>query len=124
MADDAAVSAVQAQLPDESDLFGVDSSYIGILLDSGLSETKVILSCWRAIAAKSSTMANVSESGSSRDLSNIFENARQMIDVWQARADDEDKAGGEDPTGKARARVHTAVRNEKRGLAFPTNLRG
>ena len=124
MADEAAVAAVTAQLPDEADLFGVDSGYIGILLDSGLSETKVILSSWRAIAAKSSTMASVSESGSSRDLSSIFDNARQMIDVWQSRADDEDRSGNEDSTGKARARVHTARRAEQRGLAFPDSLRG
>ncbi|AVO26074.1 hypothetical protein SEA_THUMB_17 [Mycobacterium phage Thumb] len=123
MADDAAVAAVLNQLPDEADVFGVDADYVGILLDSGLTETKVILSAWRAIAAKSSTMTNVSESGSSRDLSSIFDNARQMIDVWQARADAEDKDLITD-NGKARARVHTARRAEQRGLAFPDSLRG
>lgn len=124
MADEAAVNAVLAQLPDEADIFGIDDSYISILIDSGLSETKVILSCWRAIAAKSSTVTDVQESGSSRDLSSIFQNARQMIDVWQARADDEEKASNEDSSGKARARVYTAVRAGQRGLSFPDSLRG
>lgn len=111
MADEAVVSAVLADLPEEADLFGVNSESVGILLDSGLTQTKATLASWRSVAARSSTMANVSESGSSRDLGRIFDNARQMIDVWQARADADDKANTVDPvTGKARARVSSAVR--------------
>ena len=111
MADEAAVAAILAELPDEADLFGVDASSVGILLDSGLSQNKATLATWRTVAAKSSTMANVSESGSSRDLGRIFDNAIRMIEHYQARVDAEDKLATVDPaTGKARGRTHTAVR--------------
>lgn len=111
MADQGTVDAVLANLPEEADEFGVNAQSVGILLDSGLSETKATLASWRSIAAKTSTAVDISESGSSRSLSTLFENAARMVEIWQARADAEDKLATVDPaSGKARARIHTAVR--------------
>ena len=109
MASQGDIDAVKVQVIDEADSFGITDSVITAWLDSGLSVTKSILATWRAIAAKTAMVEDVSESGSSRN-SRIHDNARAMVEIWQARADAEDKATLTDDLGRKRWASHTATR--------------
>lgn len=105
MAEQSAIDAVRIQIPDEALALGVSDSIIGNWLDSGTSQTKTILLALRAVAAKSASIEDISESGSSR-TQRLNERVMSLIADWQARADAEDKQAGVRPN----ARVHTAVR--------------
>lgn len=108
MADQASIDAVKIHLPDEAADLGIDDAVITSWLDSGLSTTKSILAGWRAVAAKTVGVEDVTESGSSR-TNRLHERAAEMIRDWQARADAEDAATGALPP-KAHAKVYTVVR--------------
>lgn len=108
MAEQAAIDAVKLQLIDELDLAAITDISIGAMLDAGLSETKVILANWRIIAGKLVMVADVSESGSSRQLGVSFDKATRMIELWQAKSDAEDAAAV--VVTKKNAVVHTAIR--------------
>jgi hypothetical protein len=110
VADQAVIDAVLLDLADEAVELGFDSTIIGTMLDAGVTQTKVTLAGWYAIAGKMTTDLDISESGSSRSFGSLFDKARQMIEVWQKKADAEDDLTNSDSTGKARARIHTAVR--------------
>ena len=105
MADQSAIDAVKLQLPDEAADFGLTDSAIGNLLDSGLSQTKVMLAAWRGISAKASTVEDVNESGSSR-TSRIADIAMQQVTYWQGLSDKEDKSINQDPAGRQRFASH------------------
>jgi len=92
MADQNAINAVKVQLPDEASGLGIDDTYIGTLLDAGNNQTHAILAAYRAIAAKTMMLTDVSESGSTRNMSILNSNARQMVTYWQGIADKEDAA--------------------------------
>lgn len=94
MADPALVASVKAQIPNEAITFGFDDTMLGTFLDSGLSVNKTILAVWRGIAAKTALMTDVNESGSSRNMSALNLNAREMVTYWQAQVDREDKQAG------------------------------
>jgi len=108
VADSAAISSVKLQLADEAEDLGIDDTIIETWLDSGLSQTKAILAGWRAIAAKTVSTEDVSESGSSRTI-RLHERAVELVRDWQARADAEDAASG---TGIAKP--HAASRTATR----------
>jgi hypothetical protein len=107
MADQAAVTRVLLQLPDESPTMGFGADTVAALLDAPTTETKVILAGWRAVAAKAAAMGDVNESSSSR-TNPLFDRAAQMIPIWQARADSEDMAAGTNVRQRGASR--TAVR--------------
>jgi hypothetical protein len=107
MADSAQIAAVSLQIPDEAESLGFDTQAISDLLDSGLSQTKTILAVLNGMAAKSASIEDISESGSSRS-SKFFDNLKALIDYWQSRADKEDIVAGN--AVKENARVYTAVR--------------
>jgi hypothetical protein len=108
VADQAEIDAVKIHLANEAADLGVDDAIIGSWIDSGLSQTKSVLAGWRAIAAKTVGVEDVSENGSSRTV-RLHERAIELIRDWQARADAEDTVIGVLPP-KAHAKVHTAVR--------------
>lgn len=99
MADQAAIDSVKVHLADEAESLGVDDTVIETWLDSGLSQTKTILAGWRAIAAKTVGIEDVSESGSSRTI-RLHDRAVALITDWQARADAEDQLSGTLPVKK------------------------
>jgi hypothetical protein len=109
MAGEAAISAIRLQLPDEADDFGLTTEVVGSLLDSGLSQAKVMLAAWRAIAAKAVTIEDVNESGSSR-TSRLPDLAQTNLTYWQGISDKEDKAISQDGAGRQRFASHTATR--------------
>lgn len=110
MAEQAAIDAVKVQLPEEEILtsFGLDDATIGVLLDSGITQSQVVLASWQSIAAKTATYTDVNESGSSRNLSALNANARQMVTMWQTQVDKELNASGGELI--RRFNSHTAVR--------------
>jgi hypothetical protein len=108
MADQSKIDAIKVQLPDNVAEFGFTDEIIGSLIDSYNTSTKIILQGWQAVAAKTMSMVTVSESGSSRNLSDLNNNARQMVTYWQGLADKEDEANN---TGTIqRFRSHRATR--------------
>jgi hypothetical protein len=94
MAQQADVDSVKAQLPDEADSFGLDDTMISSILDSGSTISQTILAGWRAIAAKTATFTDVNETGSSRNLSILNANAREMCTLWQTQVDKEMNSAG------------------------------
>lgn len=108
MAEQAAIDSVKIHLADEAVDLGITDEVIGGWIDSGLTQTKAVLSGWRAIAAKTVGTEDVSESGSSRTI-RLHERAIELIRDWQARADAEDQQSGTLPA-KQFARLHTSVR--------------
>ena len=109
MATEEAIAAVALHLPDEAEDLGLDENTVAALIDSGLTQTKVILTAWRMIAAKTIMVEDVSESGSSR-TNRVHDNAREMIAIWQSRSDAEDKALLTDGLGRGRFASHRATR--------------
>ncbi len=108
MAEQAAIDSVKIHLADEAVDLGITDTIIGGWLDSGLTQTKSILSGWRAIAAKTVGTEDVSESGSSRTI-RLHERALELVRDWQARADAEDQQSGTLPA-KQFARQYTITR--------------
>lgn len=91
MATQAAIDDVKNQLPDEIITLGITDNMISAVIDSSSSHIKTMLAVWQMIAGKVTTVVDVSESGSSRQNSVIFDRAKQMIDFWQSRSEVEDQ---------------------------------
>ena len=89
MADEATIAAVKANIADNPGDAWSDAA-IEALLDSGLSVTKVTLQFWASRVAKYSTAIDVSENGSSRSLSTLFQQAKEAYDMWLQRSKDEE----------------------------------
>jgi hypothetical protein len=109
VADQAAIDAIKAQLPDSPETFGVTDAFITAMLDAGTTRTKTILAGWRAVAAKASTTEDITENSSSRTI-RLSDRAEERIRDWQARADVEDKLAITDPLGRQRFASHRATR--------------
>lgn len=108
MADPSAIAAVTLQLPDEAEELGFNAAAIGTLIDSGLTQTKTILTVLRGMSAKVAGIAtSISENSSSRST-DFFNNLKSLIDYWQIVADKEDITVGTHV--KEGARIYTAVR--------------
>lgn len=90
MADQSDIDLIKNSLPDDSAEDGWDDTFIGTLLDSGVSTTKVSLAFWSGRVGKLSTAIDVSESGSSRSLSRLFDQAKIAYDMWLDKSKAED----------------------------------
>ena len=99
MADQLSIDQVKNNLPDDPGE-GWSDTAIDALLDSGLSVTKVTLAFWTGRVAKYSTLVDVSESGSSRQLSTLFRQAKEAYDMWLEKSKLEDN-----PTPTTRFRI-------------------
>ena len=102
------IDSVKLQLPDIATEFGYTDEIIGALLDSGSTQNQAILAGWNSVAAKSATFTDVSESGSSRNMSAINANARAQVTYWQTQVDRDNAAAG--TTEKTRFASYTATR--------------
>ena len=107
MAAEADIALVVKNIPEDASADGWNDVYIGTLLDTGLSVTKVTLSFWASRVAKYSTLIDVSESGSSRQLSALFNQAKTAYDMWLDKSKLEDNPI---PTGRSSVRFHTLKR--------------
>lgn len=59
---------------------GMTDSQIGQMLDSGLTIRQICHDYWTKKATTYSTMVNVSESGSSRNMGDLYKNALAIAD--------------------------------------------
>lgn len=107
MADEADIALVKQNIPGDATEDGWDETHIGTLLDSGLSVTKTTLAFWAGRVAKYSTLVDVSESGSSRQLSRLFDQAKQTYDMWAERSKVEDNPP---PPTRSQVRFHKLKR--------------
>lgn len=82
MAQEADIMQVKDLLPSDSDW---DDPKISAYLDAPNSINRVLLLYWEGRAAKLYTAIDVNESGSSRSLSQIYQNAQRMAEYWRDR---------------------------------------
>lgn len=109
MASEADIMIVQDNLPSEAIGEGWDEEKIGLLLDSGLSTSKVVRQWWSNRSAATAGFVNVSESGSSRSLSDIHKQALGMLKYWDDVIRLEEQEAEEEET-PGRIAFHRAVR--------------
>ena len=107
MATEADILSVQNNIPDDASEDGWDEDYIGGLLDAGLTVTKATLSFWSGRVGKYAALVDISESGSSRSLSQLFTQAKEAYQLWLEASKLEDNPT---PTARYRASFHTLKR--------------
>lgn len=87
-----------AALRRAADVDAADTTYtdtlIGTLVDSlGVNGAAAVV--WREKAAKYASMVSVSEAGSSRSMSDLFQHAKEMQELYERLADED--AVADDP---------------------------
>lgn len=68
---------------------------LSAILDAASTLDGAAAVVWREKAAKASTLVNVSESGSSRSMQQIYQNALDMAKFYGGRADATDGVGAD-----------------------------
>lgn len=91
MADQEEVEQVQDMLggQENADEHGYDAAKIEALLDGGNTANEIAATFWERRYAATSELIDMSESGSSRGLSAITKNARDLAAMYRKRTDDE-----------------------------------
>lgn len=112
MADPSDVLIVQNNLPAEAGAAGWDEEKIAALLDSGLSVLQTIREWWSYRASSTASFVSVSESGSSRSLSDIHKQALAMLQYWDKRIAEAEAAAEEEENAATlgHIRIHRAKR--------------
>lgn len=97
MASELSLAEVNDLLP--SDQTEWDDTNISAYLDGGKSVAGTLRVFWQKRASEYSTQIDVSESGSSRSLSRLYDNAIRQVEYWdgvvkaeEEKADEEAKA--------------------------------
>lgn len=93
MADESDIEDVKDLLPSDSEW---DDEKIGLKLDAGRTVFQVVQNYWESMASRYHSMIDVSESGSSRSLSRLYDNALKQAEYWKSRADKEAEETEED----------------------------
>lgn len=91
MAEERDIQEVKDLLPVDSGASGWDSARISSDLDAGLTKNRIALQFWSNRAANTFTLTSVSESGSSRTLTDIHRNAVAMQKLYQDLVNKEDE---------------------------------
>lgn len=103
MATEDQVAAVKVLLPSEENqaTLGVewDDVKIGQIFDLETTVTKTVRAYWNAVLANTAMYMDVSESGSSRTLSQPWRNAWEMVQRWDRLVTEEDVKKTRDVTG-------------------------
>lgn len=96
MADAAEIAEVRDMLGSNSDSEGWTDTKIGDLLDAGDSPVTIARKYWESRMTKRTELADVSESGSSRRLSQLFTNAAAAAAYFRGaeQAEDPDNQPG------------------------------
>lgn len=91
MATEAEITAVQAMLggAEAAEENGWDANKIEDLIDGGSTPNAIAASYWEERYAATSELIDISESGSSRGLSAVTRNARDLAALYRKRVDDE-----------------------------------
>jgi hypothetical protein len=77
---------VKNNLPPDAEGEGWNDAKINGLISDGTSLARVMMTYWSGRAAAYSKFVNVSESGSSRSLSDVYKQALDMLKYWTDRA--------------------------------------
>lgn len=85
------IRRIQSHLPPDSDKdFGWDEDRISaLLLATNFSTAQTIRQFWLERVTESFGFVDVSETGSSRSLSQIYTNAKSMLDYWDKQVEAE-----------------------------------
>lgn len=91
MADLAEITQVQETLggAQNAEEYGYDASKIEDLLDSGVSANTIAANFWESRYTASAELIDISESGSSRGLSAVTRNAKDLAALYRDRANSE-----------------------------------
>lgn len=108
MASAADIAWVQSNLPLEAEALGWTTERIGEAIDAE-TKVKAVRAFWAFRVAQTNEFVNISESGSSRSMEDVWKHALEMLKYWDGRSDDEDTSNGVE---KPRASIafHTATR--------------
>ncbi|QNJ55326.1 hypothetical protein SEA_LITTLEFELLA_15 [Gordonia phage LittleFella] len=105
--------AEQSDIEDVKDLLDKEADWddekISAKLDSGKTVYQVVQNYWEAKAVQYHTAISISESGSSRDLSRLFDNASKLAEYWRGRAEAEEAANEEDEDEHIRFNTITRI---------------
>lgn len=104
------LDTVKDNLPPEAASAGWDDSKITDLLAAGLTTSRVVLSWWSQRAAQTANFVNVSESGSSRSLSDVHKQAMAMLKWWTDKVQVEENPPEPEVEVHRRISFHRATR--------------
>lgn len=107
MAEPADIALVKDLLPPEAHDEGWNEEKVGVYLDGGYSKYQAVALYWESKASRLYQMIDISESGSSRSLSKIYENAKGLAEYWRDR-DAQEKLEAEKAQGYTR--IHKVTR--------------
>lgn len=109
MAEQADIEAVKDLMPGEEDDW--DDVKIETYLDGGKSVPETMLLFWEGKASKLYTMIDISESGSSRSLSRLYDNALKLQEYWAAKiAKEKEEADKQEEKEDRRLRFNRITR--------------
>jgi hypothetical protein len=83
------IEDVQDLLPDDAADYGWDTDKISAMIDSGVTGNALLVSFWDKVSSSTSGYVDMSESGSSRALSQIHKNAVSMAKTYRDLLDKE-----------------------------------
>lgn len=78
------IAQVRDFVAEPDDVNGWTDVRIALYIDGSSNSRLAASDIWMVKAAASATLVNVSESGSSRSLSDIYKNAREMADRFRS----------------------------------------
>lgn len=81
---------VQNNLPPDATGEGWDEAKINSLVEAGTSLARIMMTYWSGRAAAYSKFVTVSESGSTRSLSDVHKQALDMLKYWTDRSNREE----------------------------------
>lgn len=85
------IQAIQEELPDDAASYGWDEDRINEELDNGVTGNALYLKFWRKVSSSTFGLVDMSESGSSRSLSQIHKQASDMMKKFQEAIDKEEE---------------------------------
>lgn len=85
MADQADIDRIKGMLPNDAASYGWDDAYIGAFIDAGLSDNLILATFWDKVSTSTANLVDMSESGSSRSLSQVHKNAVSMAKMYRDR---------------------------------------
>lgn len=105
MATQEEVDAFKELLPPDFASYGWDDTYIGTLIDAGMTENGMLLKYWEKVSASTSDYVDMSESGSSRSLSQIHKNAMALAKMYRDLLDKEENPPTDQTSGIRSKRI-------------------
>lgn len=110
MATAADILVVKDNLPETAEAEGWNDTKIGTMVDALGTPSKAIRQYWSATSARTSAFVDISESGSSRSLSDVHKQAVEMLKYWDDRIAQEERDAEEPAQSDGRIAFHKATR--------------